>query len=190
MQTKYKKHILIGGFALVIISVGIVAYVVSSDVLTQQETSTSQNNDAEAIKTKGELSVVEYAKWCGTHRINQGASWSYDMTYKQAKDILKKISNEADNIIPPPEIQEYHTVEKRLIEMLYENVYKDQPDNEIVTEAMIIEIIDNLDSFEVPLYLVGTQRLYIISTLFSGIQNTLLENGCIHESDLEYESPY
>ena len=118
---------------------------------------------------------------CGNYDSNSPLSGSNtSATYKELKDNFQNRIAEVGNIIPPQSLQGYHTAHIKLLERFYE-WSANKPDDGIVSGSTLI-----LDAeFLTTATEIGFDFKKEIDALSQGIQNVLLENGCLDEEDIE-----
>lgn len=183
MQTKY---ILLVGLVL-LVGVGIGAYVLTNNTPTQQEgeqenaqeNEQTQEQEAE-IKTQGNLSVEEYAQWCGD--ATQRLAVEVGEVYQGYKLRVKELVREVNNINPPAELEELYGFQKQEIEKEHERI-KDKPDNEEFDPFELArdeELLNWAIEF-------SANKQQAISALSQATQNALLESRCIDQNDLQTE---
>ena len=187
MQTKY---ILLAVGVALLVSVGVGVYFVTSD----NDTSTEQGNEQESeqaqeqeqeqgtggeeIKTSGELSVEEYARWCGN--ATQQLAVQVGEPYEGYKVRVAELTREVNDITSPAELEELHELHKQEIETEYERI-KNKPDDE---EFDPFELANDPELLRWVLEFTDKKRT-ALNALPQTTQNTLLQSGCIDQSDLQ-----
>lgn len=177
MQTKYT--LLVG--LVVLAGVGIGAYVLTNDTPTQQESAQEneqvQEQKAE-IKTQGDLSVEEYAQWCGN--ATQMLAVEVGEMYQGYKLRVQELVYQVNNIAPPAELEELYGFQKQEIEKEHERI-KDKPDHEEFDPyelARDSELLNWAIEF-------SANKQQAINALSQTTQSTLLESRCIDQNDLQ-----